>query len=634
MATAATTAAAETPPSARSPTWCARCSRTRRSRTAPTSAARETIVERRRRGRPLPHAARAGAARSRRRRRRAVRRARRRQALEVLRGMSSTEFFEGVRSRVITSLYDDREVWALLGYEGPSYDQGGYLNRGFDDLDWLPDRADRGGVLHGRHQRRARRRRSTLPIDSPSFGHDDDDVVVVIGSGAGGGTLANELCQQGVHVVRARGRPAPDRRGLRQRRVARVQPDGVARPRAPRPARWRIAKDFPNLPAWTVKAVGGTTTHWAGALPALQGRTSSGPAVRVRRRIDGANLLDWPIALDRPRAVLRPGRGQDGRHPRARPPAAAGQQQLQGVRERRRARRLHGVRDRPVRRRTPSPTTAGPAIDPGRLQLPGRQARRQVVDAGRRAARRPGRPASSTCGPSCQAVQITHDGARPADGVLYLDGDGNAAAAAGAGRRASPATRSRRRGCCCSRPRRCFPDGLANSSGQVGRNYMRHLTGSVYARVRQARAHVPRRDDGRDRHRRVAATTPTAASSAATTCETLSLGVAVPGRLRRARAPGARSSPRSWTPTRNIAGLWIVGEDMPQETNRVTLNARGDRPARAAGAERALRRPPERRRDARARVGRRARRSTRPSARPARTARRRTRRPTTWARRG
>ncbi|HSD76960.1 MAG TPA: hypothetical protein VLA98_06130 [Solirubrobacteraceae bacterium] len=60
-------------------------------------------------------------------------------ALEVLRGMSSTEFFEGVRSRVITSLYDDREVWSLLGYEGPSFDQGGYLKRGFDDLDWLPD---------------------------------------------------------------------------------------------------------------------------------------------------------------------------------------------------------------------------------------------------------------------------------------------------------------------------------------------------------------------------------------------------------------------------------------------------------------------------------------------------------------
>jgi hypothetical protein len=59
--------------------------------------------------------------------------------LALLRGISATEFFEGVRSRVITSLYDDREVWALLGYEGPSYDQGGYAERGFADLDWLPD---------------------------------------------------------------------------------------------------------------------------------------------------------------------------------------------------------------------------------------------------------------------------------------------------------------------------------------------------------------------------------------------------------------------------------------------------------------------------------------------------------------
>jgi hypothetical protein len=59
--------------------------------------------------------------------------------LELLRGISGTEFFEGVRSRVITSLYDDREVWALLGYEGPSYAQGGYVERGFADLDWLPE---------------------------------------------------------------------------------------------------------------------------------------------------------------------------------------------------------------------------------------------------------------------------------------------------------------------------------------------------------------------------------------------------------------------------------------------------------------------------------------------------------------
>jgi len=59
--------------------------------------------------------------------------------LEVLRRISGTEFFEGVRSRVITSLYDDKEVWALLDYEGSSFERGGYAERGFDDLDWLPD---------------------------------------------------------------------------------------------------------------------------------------------------------------------------------------------------------------------------------------------------------------------------------------------------------------------------------------------------------------------------------------------------------------------------------------------------------------------------------------------------------------
>jgi hypothetical protein len=59
--------------------------------------------------------------------------------LALLRDISGTEFFEGVRSRVITTLYDDKEVWALLGYEGPSFEHGGYEDRGFADLDWLPD---------------------------------------------------------------------------------------------------------------------------------------------------------------------------------------------------------------------------------------------------------------------------------------------------------------------------------------------------------------------------------------------------------------------------------------------------------------------------------------------------------------
>jgi hypothetical protein len=60
-------------------------------------------------------------------------------ALELLRSISATTFFEAVRSNVIVTLYDDREVHRLLGYEGASFDQGGYLHRGFAGLDWLPD---------------------------------------------------------------------------------------------------------------------------------------------------------------------------------------------------------------------------------------------------------------------------------------------------------------------------------------------------------------------------------------------------------------------------------------------------------------------------------------------------------------
>ena len=53
--------------------------------------------------------------------------------------MSDTPFFQTVRATAVVALYDQAEVWELLGYEGPSFDQGGYLERGFDDLDWLPD---------------------------------------------------------------------------------------------------------------------------------------------------------------------------------------------------------------------------------------------------------------------------------------------------------------------------------------------------------------------------------------------------------------------------------------------------------------------------------------------------------------
>ncbi|BBG04754.1 MULTISPECIES: hypothetical protein [Pseudonocardia] len=60
-------------------------------------------------------------------------------AAVVLRGIADTPFFTGIVDVAVVALYDDHEVWDVLGYEGASYDKGGYIDRGFNDLDWLPD---------------------------------------------------------------------------------------------------------------------------------------------------------------------------------------------------------------------------------------------------------------------------------------------------------------------------------------------------------------------------------------------------------------------------------------------------------------------------------------------------------------
>jgi hypothetical protein len=59
--------------------------------------------------------------------------------LEALKGIEDSDFFELVRSTAVVEVYSDQRTWQLVGYEGPSFDKGGYIDRGFNDLDWLPD---------------------------------------------------------------------------------------------------------------------------------------------------------------------------------------------------------------------------------------------------------------------------------------------------------------------------------------------------------------------------------------------------------------------------------------------------------------------------------------------------------------
>ena len=55
----------------------------------------------------------------------------------VLRRMQETGFFQSVRGGLVTGLYNQQEVWPVFGYEGESYSKGGYIDRGFDDINWL-----------------------------------------------------------------------------------------------------------------------------------------------------------------------------------------------------------------------------------------------------------------------------------------------------------------------------------------------------------------------------------------------------------------------------------------------------------------------------------------------------------------
>jgi hypothetical protein len=55
----------------------------------------------------------------------------------ILRGMEDSAFFQQIRGGLVTGLYNQKAVWPLFGYEGESFSQGGYIERGFDDIAWL-----------------------------------------------------------------------------------------------------------------------------------------------------------------------------------------------------------------------------------------------------------------------------------------------------------------------------------------------------------------------------------------------------------------------------------------------------------------------------------------------------------------
>jgi hypothetical protein len=57
--------------------------------------------------------------------------------LQTLQTATGTPFFNLMLTRSRSLLYLRPEIWQLVGYGGDALRQGGYLTRGFDDIDWL-----------------------------------------------------------------------------------------------------------------------------------------------------------------------------------------------------------------------------------------------------------------------------------------------------------------------------------------------------------------------------------------------------------------------------------------------------------------------------------------------------------------
>jgi hypothetical protein len=57
--------------------------------------------------------------------------------VKLLTQIEGTPFFQAIRGGLVVSLYNQKEIWPIFGYEGESFSKGGYIKRGFNDIVWL-----------------------------------------------------------------------------------------------------------------------------------------------------------------------------------------------------------------------------------------------------------------------------------------------------------------------------------------------------------------------------------------------------------------------------------------------------------------------------------------------------------------
>jgi choline dehydrogenase-like flavoprotein len=402
-------------------------------------------------------------------------------------------------------------------------------------------------------------------MGATKFDLNDDTVAVVIGSGAGGGVLADELCQRGKKVVCLEAGPLLSTADYRNDEFFSFQQLTWMDKRSTS-GNWSVASSSPALPAYTAKAVGGTTNIW-GALSfriqphELKARTTYGA-------IPGAEIADWPVnaeELDPYWQQAEDRMGVTGTHGIPRLPVTnnyklfdygarrAGYKQVANDR--------HAINSRPRDGRTRcfqlgfcgQGCKYGAKWSTLYAEIPRAEATGRLdLRAG------------------CTALRIEHDGGGRVTGVLYAAPDGTqhlqrAALVAVAGnaietpRLLLNSTSGR------------FPQGLANGSGWVGRSYMKHLNSSVWGLFEKP-VHMnhgvtmggtiydeSRFDTGRG-------------FVGGYLLQAVQVGIPFLTAVIKPDGWG-REFTRFVERYDHLSGIWMNGEDMPRAENRITLHA-------------------------------------------------------------
>ena len=309
---------------------------------------------------------------------------------------------------------------------------------------------------------------------SKTFSKDDNSVVVIIGSGAGGGTLADELTRQGVDVVILEAGKHHTQEDFENDEWAMFAKISWLDKRISAGG-WHHTETYPNLPAWIVKGVGGSTMHWSGL--ALRFMAHEFKTRSTYGKVPGANVLDWPISYDELAPyyeIAERKMGVAGTKASGLPPMPPNNHYKvieAGARK-------IGYKDivRPVASNT-RPHDGRPACQQIGYCMQGCKigAKWSTLYSEIPRAMKTGH---AELRPQSMVLRIEHDKSGKATGVLYADKDGN--------QHLQKARVVCVAGNSIESPRlllnsasSMFPNGLANSSGQVGRNYMNHTTAAA-----------------------------------------------------------------------------------------------------------------------------------------------------------